>query len=86
MPGDIPDDLIGIWPCCWESYLTFRALETQWNTGPGGPIGLRYEAVPVVLKLRGVPKKEHRTVFADVRHMEMVALRTMEAQRPKPKT
>lgn len=64
-----------VWPENWLAVQTFAALTTQWQMGGlGGPIGLRYEAIPVVLRLRGVPRAEWPALFDDLRTMESAAL------------
>ena len=83
-PGDIPDEIIGVWPCCWKAYQVFRRMATQWNVGPGGPIGLKYESLQAVLAIMGVKAKDRQGVFSDIQDMELAALATIEAQRPKP--
>ena len=53
----------------------FAALQTQWRIGMGGPTGLDYAAVPVVMELYEVPAKDRRQVFDDIRVMESEALK-----------
>lgn len=55
----------------------FIAMATQWRAGPGGATGLDYGAVPVVLRLQGVPRGQWPGVFDDVRVMEAEALAVM---------
>lgn len=62
------------WPDNWLSFQVFSALATQWNVGPSRAIGLRYEAIPVVLKMGGVQDKEHAQILQDLRVMEREAL------------
>lgn len=52
----------------------FADMLSQWNVGPGGVIGLRYEALPVVLDLRGIPPAERADAVAGLRVMERAAL------------
>lgn len=47
---------------------------TQWNVGPAGAVGLRYEALPVMLRLRGVPPQRRAEVVAGLRTLERAAL------------
>lgn len=50
-------------------------MSGQWVMGPmGGVLGLRYEALPVVMRYLEVQKKDRRDVFADLRIMEMEAV------------
>jgi len=69
------DESIGIWPDVKESVEVFIALGSQWNVGMGGPVGLVYASIPVVMDAFGV--KDRKTVFEDVRVMESEALEVM---------
>lgn len=62
------------WPDNWVPFQVFAALSTQWNVGPHRAIGLRYEAIPVVLQMGGVEEKEHAQILQDLRVMEREAL------------
>lgn len=63
------------WPDNWKSLQVFSALVTQWNVIQHATVGLRYEAIPIVLKMGGVPEKEHAQILNDLRVMENEALR-----------
>jgi hypothetical protein len=52
-------------------------MATQWRAGMSGATGLDYNALPVVLRLMSVPKKEHPSLFEDIRTMEDAALDEM---------
>ncbi len=54
----------------------FIGMETQWNYGgmSGRPIGMRYEALPVVLSAIGIADADRGEVFAGVRLMERATL------------
>lgn len=54
----------------------FIGMETQWNCGgmSGRPIGMRYEALPVVLSAIGIADADRGEVFAGVRLMERATL------------
>jgi len=69
------DEHIDVWPEHWQAVETFGALMTQWSMGMHGPTGLRYESVPVVMRIRGVPRAEWAEVFEGIRVMEAEALR-----------
>lgn len=56
---------------------TFIAMATQWRVGAMGATGLDYNALPMVMKLIGIPAKYRNDVFEDIRIMEDVALETM---------
>lgn len=47
---------------------------SQWNVGMNGVIGLRYEALPLVLKLHGIKRKRQRELFDGLRVMERAAI------------
>lgn len=63
-----------VWPENESTVKVFIAMGTQWNVGMAGAIGLRYEALPVVMKLTNVPPAERASVFAGLRLMERAAL------------
>jgi hypothetical protein len=63
------------WPETWAAARVLSAMSGQWVMGPmGGVLGLRYEALPVVMRYLEVQKKDRRDVFADLRIMEMEAV------------
>jgi hypothetical protein len=72
---DRPDTTCELWPENEPAVDLFCAVLTQWQMGPGGPVGLRYEALPVVLDLHQVPAGERRERFEQLRVMECEALR-----------
>jgi hypothetical protein len=49
-------------------------MGTQWFAGPGGPIGLRYEALPEVWRRTKTPLADRDAAFQDLRIMEAAAL------------
>lgn len=69
--GDVATEL-------WEENMAaveiFGDMITQWNSGPSGVIGLRYESLPVVMRLRDIPPARRAEVFAGVQVMESAAL------------
>lgn len=69
--GEQPLDL-------WEEHVAvvslFADMMTQWSIGPGGAVGLRYEALPVLFDLRGTPPAERAGLFDGLRVMERAAL------------
>lgn len=72
-----PDRAIEVWPENETTVEVFIAMGTQWNIGMNGATGLRYEALPPVLRLIGVPRGEQGAVFAGLRVMERAALEAM---------
>lgn len=73
---DVEED-IQIMPTAWDSYIAFRACETQWRMaiGMSGVIwlGLDYPSCRLVLDDIAAPAH----VFADLRYMEGVAMRVL---------
>lgn len=73
--GDVPDRSIPVWPENWKTVEVFVAMGTQWNVASmGGAIGLRYEALPAVMRYCGVATASRADVFAGLRSMERAAL------------
>jgi len=58
---------------------TLMAMSTQWRTAgmAGDAVGLDYGALPTVLRMGGVPRKDWPAVFDDLRVMEEAALVAM---------
>lgn len=63
---------IEVWPENWQIMLVFIDMLSQWNVGMNGVIGLRYEAMPMVLQVHGI--KPDRDLFDGIRVMERAAL------------
>lgn len=70
-----------MWPDNWPAVNVFDAMSTQWRAGVSGAIGLDYNALPVVLRMSEVPRKEWPGLFADVRVMEGAALEKMREKK-----
>ena len=67
--------MFAVWPENWLALMVFRRMGTQWVVGGmGGVVGLRYEALPMVMKVAGVPRSEWQEVFDGVQTMERRAL------------
>jgi hypothetical protein len=75
--GAAPEASIDVWPENFEAVRLFIAMGTQWNVGMSGAIGLRYEALPAVMRLSGIPSAERRAAFDGLRIMERAALDAM---------
>lgn len=75
------EDDVEVWQHNWQAFSVFEAMSTQWRTGMAGASGLDYAALPAVMRLVGVPKKDRDQVFHDVRIMEAEALAVMAEQR-----
>lgn len=56
-------------------------MRTQWRVGFGGPIGLVYGELPLVLRMRGVPRAKWPNLFDEVQVMEAAALEWMHREK-----
>jgi hypothetical protein len=70
---------VEVWPDNLLPVSVFISMGTQWRVATGGVIGLDYTALPVVMRLVGVPPAERAEVFEAVRTMEDAALTKMHA-------
>jgi hypothetical protein len=69
------ENSVDVCPDNWRSVLFFEKLgRGNWNMGPSGPTGLRYEAFREVRQLMKVSKQEWPEIFEAVRVMEQAAL------------
>jgi hypothetical protein len=68
---------IEVWPGNEKTVEVFVAMMTQWNVGMNGATGLRYEALPVVMRYARVPRADQSAVFGGLRVMEGAALEAM---------
>lgn len=68
----------GIWPDNWLAFNVFRRMLTQLNMGAmGGVIGLRYEALPIVLRACQVPRADLPEVLDSLQVMERHMVRLL---------
>lgn len=65
------------WPDNWLLLQIFDALDTQWNIGMSGVVGLRYEALDVVFEEFEVKKTERAEMIGSLRTMETEALQVI---------
>jgi hypothetical protein len=79
--GPAPEEEFHIWPENWSAVGAFASMLTQWNVGMAGPVGLRYESLPVVLRMIDVAEDEWRVIFSAIRVMEGEALRIFAERR-----
>lgn len=73
---DDSDNEVEIWGCNVDAYYVFKSMATQWRVGMAGATGLDYAAMPVVMDMIGVGRKNRPDVFESVRIMEEEALIT----------
>ena len=74
-------DATEIWPDNLAAVNVFIAMTTQWRSNMGGPTGLDYGALPVVMRLAGVPLAERAGVFESIRILEDAALEAMRTKK-----
>ncbi|MDR6394628.1 DUF1799 domain-containing protein [Herbaspirillum seropedicae] len=56
----------------------FQTMDTQWRTGMGGVQGLDYGVLPSVLRLMEIPESQWKSLFSDLRVMEMAVLEMLQ--------
>lgn len=71
---DYENESISLWADNWLSFSVFTGMSTQWRVSVGGVTGLDYNALPTVMRLKGVKKKQIVQVFNDIQVMEAEAL------------
>jgi len=67
--------VVEVWPENEQALQVFSELMTQWRIGMGGPTGLDYAALPVVMDFAGIAPPDRAQLFDAVRVMESEALR-----------
>lgn len=71
------DDTVFVWAENWPAVDLFIALGTQWRSGASGATGIDYTSVPVVLRMRGTPRRDWPELFESLQVMERAALDEM---------
>jgi hypothetical protein len=66
------------WTDNWQALQVFSALSTQWNVGPNGAVGMRYEAFPIIFEAFGIKKKARAELMYLLRIMENEALQVFK--------
>ena len=66
-----------VWPDNWQAVAVFEWLGSQWNVGPGGPVGLRYEAFREARMRFRVPAVDWPDLCDAIQIMEAEARRVM---------
>lgn len=64
-----------VWPDNWVAVHVFARAGTQWLTGLSGLVGLRYEALPLLMEAEGVPRAEWPQELRCLQIMEAETLR-----------
>ena len=80
-----PDKQLGdadleLWSDNVATVAVFGDMMTQWNIGPGGVVGLRYEALRALPSFRRIPAADRDDVFGGLRVMENAALAVFREQ------
>jgi len=69
-----------VWPGNWRALELFFGCRTQWRVGPqGGVLGLDYQGVAALFRMRRV--KDQEAMLADLQVMEAAALEVFNAKR-----
>ena len=63
-----------LWRENLPAFELWCAVSTQWNIGPGGLVGLRYEGVRASPAFRALPASQREDVFLDVCTIERAYL------------
>lgn len=71
----------GIFPDNVKIVSVFMDMMTQWRFGPAGATGLDYTALPIVLRLREVPRADRQEIFDGIQTMERAALKGLRESR-----
>lgn len=74
------EEKIELWPDMAQAVDLFADLLSQWNIGPGGVVGLRYEAMPVLMEAHGILTDARRDMIRDLKNMEYGAIEVMNGQ------
>lgn len=69
-----------VFPDVWPSVGLFRDMNTQWRVGPGGVVGLDYNALDAVMKFRGIADDEISQRFDDIQIMESAAIELIRSR------
>lgn len=64
----------------WPAWELFTYMQTQWNVGPGGIIGYRYEVAHHKLDRARLDPEEYEIRMEELRIMESAALTAMRSQ------
>lgn len=70
----IGENVVDLWQENAVTVEVFISMQTQWNIGPAGAIGLRYESLPWLMDLRGITAADRPGLMAGLATMERGAL------------
>lgn len=72
---------IYLWPENVTAWNFFQSIQTQWNVGPSGAVGLNYAGVEVERKAWGIKRKDWPKLFFEVKAMERATLTAWREQK-----
>ena len=73
--GNTPQrEVFYLWPELEWVFGFFLDCHGLWRTGLRGYIGLDYGGVETLMRMRPVPQRKRKTLFADIQVMEQAAL------------
>lgn len=70
-------EAVEVWPDNLAAVNVFIAMSTQWRTGMNGATGMDYSALPEVMRMTGIPRRDWSELFEAIRVMEDAALEQM---------
>ena len=72
---------LAVWSENWGALQVLRRMLTQLNMAPmGGVIGLRYEALPIVLRSCQIPRAELSELMDCLQYMERHLVKLLNAK------
>lgn len=77
LEAQLRDESVEVWPEHWDCMEVASAMMSQMQVGFAGPVGWRYEALPVVFRLLGIGLKRQREMFDDLRVLESDVIHAM---------
>lgn len=76
--------VVEVWPENEDAFHVFSSAMTQWRIGMGGPTGLDYAALPVIMDFAGITQ-DRSEIFTAIRIMESEALNVFSSNRDRAK-
>lgn len=78
--GPLGDADLELWADNVATINLFGDMLTQWNVGMSGAVGLRYEALPLLLDLHAATAEDRPYLMQGLRVMERAALEVMRGK------
>jgi len=75
------EDVFEVWPENWAALQMFLRLQTQWNVGVNGVIGLNYQSLEFLFRI--YETKKPRKMLEKIRLIERGALDAIRRAREK---